>query len=162
METIAHCCLRKLSFCAQMCALMFSVALLTGAERVYAAPITKLVYVVNNDRGGVVGHRAQEIAKIQTQHQRVEIRGRVCLSSCTMYLGAGNVCVSPGTKFGFHGPTNHGRPLKPHQFVYWSEVIASYYPARLRDWYMAKGRYRSEGYYTITGAQLIAMGVSRC
>jgi hypothetical protein len=133
-----------------------------NAPMALAGPEAMIVRVVHNDRGGVVGNRAQEIAKIQSRHQRVEIRGRVCLSSCTMYLGAGDVCVDPKTKFGFHGPSAHGKPLEPHQFEYWSSVIASYYPERLREWYLAEGRYKSDGYYTMYGAQLIRLGIAQC
>lgn len=133
-----------------------------GYSPVQAGTSSMLVRVVHNDRGGVVGARAQEIATIQRRQQRVEIRGKVCLSTCTMYLGAGDVCVHPATKFGFHGPSYYGRPLKPQQFEYWSKVIASYYPDRLRDWYMSTGRYKADGYYTLTGAQLIQYGVQQC
>lgn len=109
-----------------------------------------------------MGNRAQEIAKIQSRNQRVEIRGKVCLSSCTMYLGAGDVCVDPNTKFGFHGPSYYGQALEPKQFEYWSTVIASYYPERLRQWYMTEGRYKTDGYYTMYGAQLIRLGIHQC
>lgn len=162
MKIIAPSCPRKTVVYALIIALCSAVLTVFGGSKVYAGPIAKLVYVVNNDRGGIVGNRAEEITQLLQEHKRVEIRGRVCLSSCTMYLGAGNVCVSPRTKFGFHGPSDHGRPLKPHQFEYWSQVIASFYPSRLRDWYMEKGRYKSEGYYTMTGAQLIALGIPQC
>lgn len=156
----ARSCLRR-SLALTLClGLTISGALMPTQS--LAGQSSMLVRVVHNDRGGVVGNRAKEIAKIQSRHQRVEIRGKVCLSSCTMYLGAGDVCVDPNTKFGFHGPSLYGKPLEPHQFEYWSEVIASYYPARLREWYMAEGRYKSDGYYTMYGAQLIRLGVAQC
>lgn len=127
-----------------------------------AGSAAMVVRVIHNDRGGVVGARVQEINQIQMRQQRVEIRGKVCLSTCTMYLGAGDVCVHPDTKFGFHGPSYYGRPLKPRQFEYWSQVIASYYPEQLRGWYLNTGRYKAEGYYTMTGAQLIRLGITQC
>lgn len=162
MIEFAHRCLRRLLACTSrslVCALMFLPLVFSPAA---AGPTTMLVKIIHNDRGGVVGARAQEIAGIQMRQQRVEIRGRVCLSTCTMFLGAGDVCVSPNTKFGFHGPSYYGRPLKPDQFEYWSQVIASYYPSRLKEWYLSEGRYRSKGYYTMSGAQLINMGVPQC
>lgn len=162
MIEFAHRCLRRYLACyVRLVFCVIATTLLTLGPSA-AGTASMVVRVVHNDRGGVVRTRAQEIADIQMHHQRVEIRGRVCLSTCTMYLGAGNVCVSPKTKFGFHGPSYYGRPLKPHQFEYWSQVIASYYPANLRDWYLSTGRYKAEGYYTMTGAQLIQMGVARC
>jgi len=145
-------------------AIAFGIAIVAvGYEnQLQAGPSSMLVRVVQNDRGGVVSRRAQEIAKIQSQGQRVEIRGGVCLSSCTMYLGSGDVCVDPDTKFGFHGPSYYGKPLKSEEFEYWSEVISSYYPKNLRNWYMTKGRYKLDGYYTLYGAQLIQMGIPQC
>ncbi|WP_420569031.1 hypothetical protein [Thalassovita sp.] len=156
----ARSCLRRSLALALSLGLMISGSLMPSDAR--AQQNSMLVRVVQNDRGGVVGNRAKEIAKIQARHQRVEIRGKVCLSSCTMYLGAGDVCVDPSTKFGFHGPSFYGKSLEPHQFEYWSAVIASYYPARLREWYMSEGRYKSDGYYTMYGAQLIRLGIAQC
>lgn len=120
------------------------------------------VHIVGNDRGGIVSNRAAEIRRLKSSGQRVEIRGQICLSSCTMYLGAGDVCVSPDTRFGFHGPSYYGRPLAPQYFDYWSDVIAAHYPDPVRDWFMSTGRYRQNGYYTILGAELIRLGVEAC
>ncbi len=159
MREVTNRCLRG-ALTPFVCLFVLLLALAPGFG--LAGPTAMIVRVVQNDRGGVVGSRVQEIAQLQQQRHRVEIRGQVCLSTCTMYLGAPNVCVSPQTRFGFHGPSYYGRPLKPQQFEYWSQVIASYYPDRLREWYMATGRYKSDGYYTITGAQLIRMGVAQC
>lgn len=153
-------CLRRslaLAFAAGV-----AIVALGNTNQLYAGTSSMLVRVVQNDRGGVVGRRAQEIAQIQSQGQRVEIRGSVCLSSCTMYLGSGDVCVDPKTKFGFHGPSYYGKPLKTEEFEYWSAVISSFYPQNLRNWYMTKGRYKFDGYYTLYGAQLIQMGVPKC
>lgn len=139
---------------------LFVVFLLTLPDLLNARQ--KPLHIVMNDRGGVVSQRKAEIQKIAAAGGRVEIRGRVCLSSCTMYLGAPDVCVYPTTSFGFHGPSNHGRPLGSKQFEYWSKVIASFYPADLARWYMKTARYIDKGYYNLTGAQLIALGISAC
>jgi hypothetical protein len=119
-------------------------------------------YIVRNDRGGDVETRAKQIQNLAARQARVEIRGKHCLSSCTMFLGAPDVCVSPGTRFGFHGPSDHGRPLPAHRFEYWSQVIAAHYPPNLAKWYMEKARHLNHGYYFLTGEQLIQMGVRRC
>ncbi|WP_126623207.1 hypothetical protein [Oceaniglobus ichthyenteri] len=102
------------------------------------------------------------IDRIRALQQRVEIRGPMCLSSCTMYLGAGNVCIDPRVTFGFHGPSSYGQPLTRADFEYWSNVIASHYPAALRDWFMTTARHRITGYHRISGVQLIRMGFARC
>lgn len=140
------------------------VALFCGliATPTRARQLQRQVYVVSNDRGGVVSARQHEIQTIAAHGQKVEIRGAVCLSSCTMFLGAPKVCVDPKTSFGFHGPTDHGRPLSPSQFEYWSQVIASYYPRKLAQWYLKTGRYSLRKYHRLTGAQLAAYGIPRC
>ena len=127
-----------------------------------APPGAKRVIVIRNDRGGYVGQRAEQIRQIRRSGQRVEIRGSVCLSSCTMYLGLANTCISPNTTFGFHGPSRHGRRLAPDEFEYWSALIARHYPATLRSWYMETGRTRITSYYRLSGRELIRMGVRAC
>ena len=120
------------------------------------------VYIVGNDRGGIIGNRAAEIRRLKSSGKRVEIRGRVCLSSCTMYLGAGDVCVSPDTRFGFHGPSYYGKPLEKRYFDYWSDVLADHYPDPVRAWFMSTARFKQSGYYTVLGAELIRLGVEAC
>ncbi|MFU8881070.1 MAG: hypothetical protein ACNA7Q_01790 [Rhodobacterales bacterium] len=118
--------------------------------------------VIRNDRGGIVSRRVAEIAQIRAQGQSVEIRGRICYSSCTMYLGLPNTCVEPDTSFGFHGPTHFGQQLSTRDFDYWSRIIASHYPASLQGWYMEQGRNTQSTYYRISGAELIRLGLRQC
>jgi len=120
------------------------------------------VIIIKNDRGGLVRQRAEQIAIIKQSGQRVEIRGRQCLSSCTMYLGLANLCVSPRTSFGFHGPSRYGKALKASEFEYWSQFIAGHFPPELRSWYLETARTRISGYYKISGRQLIRMGFQQC
>jgi len=127
-----------------------------------AASAQQAAIVIGNDRGGFVGARASEITGIRNLGSRVEIRGSICYSSCTMYLGAGDVCVAPNTAFGFHGPSDFGRPLSSERFDHWSEVMARHYREPLRSWFMSSARYESAGLVTLSGAQLIDMGYSRC
>ncbi len=120
------------------------------------------VIVINNDRGGVVRKRVNEIKRLRAAHKRVEIRGRICYSSCTMYLGLPDTCVSPDTSFGFHGPSYYGTRLSNRDFEYWSNVIASHYPQPLRRWYLREGRNRISGFYKISGRELIRLGIKPC
>ena len=139
--------------------------MLMAFSGVLATPVisqTTPVQVIQNDRGGYVGARAVEIAEINQRRTRVELRGRVCYSSCTMYLGADDLCVSPTTTFGFHGPSRNGAPLSPRQFEHWSEVMAQHYHGALRDWFMREARYRITGFFRISGATLIDMGYPGC
>ena len=120
------------------------------------------VFVVGSNIGGRVNVRAIQIMDIRSRGQRVEIKGRVCLSSCTMYLGAGDVCISPKTSFGFHGPSFYGAPLSQASFEYWSDLISSFYVAPLREWYMQTARHTKSGFHRISGTQLIKMGYAQC
>ncbi len=61
--------------------------------------------VIKNDRGGYIMDRLREIRNLRRSGQAVEIRGRVCFSTCTMLLDLPQTCVSPQTTFGFHAPT---------------------------------------------------------
>lgn len=143
-------------------AMAVAVALigLTPFEGAEAAQ--RATFVVGNDRGGYLADRLLEIENLHRNRTPVEIRGRVCYSTCTMFLGLANTCVDPKTTFGFHGPSRSGRKLAPDQFDYFSRVMADYYPTQLKDWFLAKGRYRISGVYKMKGAELIAMGVPAC
>lgn len=118
--------------------------------------------IIGNDRGGVIGTRAEEISRLRFEKRRVEIRGGICLSSCTMYLGVGNICVSTDTRFGFHGPSYYGQPLAPEYFEYWSNVIASHYPPTIRNWFLSRARFEASSYTTLLGSELIKHGVQKC
>ncbi|AJE46075.1 hypothetical protein [Celeribacter indicus] len=118
--------------------------------------------VIGNDRGGSVRARVGEIQQIMRLGQRVEIRGRRCMSSCTMFLGLRDLCVSPRTVFTFHGPSYYGRTLSPAEFESWSRVIAAHYPEPLRSWYLSTGRTRIWNGYEMSGAELARYGIALC
>ncbi len=127
-----------------------------------AASSSRAVMVIGNDEGGLVSRRVEEISRILSQGTHVEIRGQVCYSACTMYLGMPDTCVLPQTSFGFHGPSHYGRQLSARDFEYWSQVIASHYPDPLRNWYLTEGRTRISDYFRISGSELIRLGVRQC
>lgn len=129
----------------------------TGALAQNVAPL-----VVQNDRGGLIGARALEISDINARNIRVELRGRICYSSCTLYLGADQVCVNEDTVFGFHGPSQRGNALPQDRFEHWSAVMAAHYNAPLRDWFLSEARHRISGYHRVTGASLVALGYTAC
>lgn len=119
------------------------------------------IMVVHSDRGGLIGKRSREINELRRKGQRAELRG-TCLSACTMYLSLPNVCVSPSAVLGFHGPTRNGRKLPKQEFDHWSEIMASNYREPLRSWFMSEARYRTSGYYELSGAELIRIGYPSC
>ena len=127
-----------------------------------SATSSSAVMIVGNDQGGLVSRRAEEISRILSQGTHVEIRGQVCNSACTMYLGMPDTCVMPQTSFGFHGPSHYGRRLSDRDFEYWSQVIADHYPDPLRNWYLTEGRTRISDYFRISGTELIRLGVQQC
>ena len=124
--------------------------------------LAEQAYIVGNDPGGFVGARADEIASLNQARLRVEIRGDYCYSSCTMFLGAEEVCVLPRTMFGFHGPSRAGRSLTPSEFEHFSEVMASHYSDTLRAWFMSEARYTITEPHLVRGSNLIALGYERC
>jgi len=123
-----------------------------------ASPATTVE--IRNDRGGFLHERILEIDTLRYQGHAVAIKGQVCFSTCTMYLGLPQTCVDPGTIFGFHGPSRNGRALPAEQFEYFSRVMADYYPAMLAEWFMETGRNRISGIYKIRGREIISMGAA--
>lgn len=119
-------------------------------------------YQVGNDRGGYLVDRLSELARLRSSKQRVEIRGRICYSTCTMLLGLPQTCVSPQTIFGFHGPSRNGKRLSTAEFEKYSSVMAENYPRPLRRWFMTKARNRIHGVHKVRGEQIIRMGIKAC
>lgn len=137
--------------------ILFAAGLMSGA-----AGQAQQIIVIGDDRGGGINTRARIVDQIRAAHARVEIRGDICYSACTMYLGAGDVCVSPGTTFGFHGPTRNGRPLAPDAAERWSAVMARYYPDALRQWFMNTARFATSDVYRVSGAEIMRFGYRAC
>ncbi len=132
-----------------------------GVAQVQLASATD-AFVVRNDYGGRISARVAQIEALRQSGATVRIEGNVCLSSCTMFLGLQGTCVNPNTSFGFHGPSYYGVPLSQHDFDYWSRVIASYYPEPIKRWYMTRARQQISSYMTLSGAELIRLGVRQC
>ena len=118
-------------------------------------------YVVRADFGGSVLKRLTDIDALRTSQRRIEIRGNVCLSSCTMLLGLSKTCVNTDTVFGFHGPSRNGTPLPEPLFNQVSSIISQYYPAAIRKWYMDVARHSLADIHTLTGAELISLGAAK-
>lgn len=118
--------------------------------------------IIRNDMGGRIDVRAKEIAALRSEGRPVELRGEVCLSSCTMFLALDTTCVDQRTQFGFHGPSEYGRAMTPEWFEYWSVFLGGYYKPALRKWFMEKARYKLDGYTPISGAELVRLGYKPC
>lgn len=142
-------------------AVIFAAALFQTVG-VIAQPL--VVLRVHNDRGGHLPTRVRQVRALRQEHRLVEIRDGYCISACTLYLGLPTTCVGRDAVFGFHGPNNQvrGVGLPPDRFEYWSVVMADHYPEPLRSWFLSRGRLVTDGYYRVSGAKLIAMGVPEC
>jgi hypothetical protein len=94
---------------------------------------TPTKFVIHGDPGGFLFKRHDNIAKLQENEKRVEIKGQ-CDSACTMYLGLGDrVCIKRGTMFGFHSAyefmsINNGSQK-------WTKYMVDHYPEPLQDWF---------------------------
>jgi hypothetical protein len=145
-----------------------SVLLVTAllASPSYAArPKSKVpgaTIIINGDPGGSVRKRYGEIQQINRLGQRVEIRRGACMSSCTMFLGVQNVCVTPQAVLGFHGPYRFGSKLTQVEFDRWSKVISAHYPPAIKTWYMTSARYNTRKPSKLSGVELIRLGVRKC
>jgi hypothetical protein len=127
-----------------------------------STPVTGSYIEIANDRGGLLLDRIAELQQLRDSGQSVRITGNICYSTCTMFLGLTQTCVSPTTTFGFHGPSSYGRPLDPFVFEEASRIMAEHYPAALKDWYMKTGRYEIASLYRFKGSDMIKMGIQSC
>lgn len=132
------------------------------APAVTGAPSSP-VYRVTNDPGGPVLDRMALVEKLRASRTRVEITGG-CWSSCTLFLGLADACVSRRARLGFHGPSSpiHGVALAPDQFERYSRLMASYYPEPLRSWFLREGRNVTVGFTKFRGIDLIRLGIPEC
>ena len=92
--------------------------------------------IVRNDNGGDVVAYALVAAKLRQSGARVHISGK-CLSACTVYLTlpARQVCIVPGTMFGFHSPIrSSARGLATAR-----NYLLSNYPPWVREWIAVQG-----------------------
>lgn len=118
---------------------------------------------VRHDLGGSIRVRLAEIDALRARGERVRILG-TCVSACTLYLGLPDTCVAPSARLGFHGPSaaTRGLPLPRREFERVSAIMAGHYPARLRRWFWTEGRMRTDGYVTLSGAEVIRLGARAC
>lgn len=128
-----------------------------GESVVTPATAVADVLSVHNDYGGSVVHYKFKIDALPTA-TLVRISG-VCGSACTMYLGHSNVCTTPHTRFRFHGPSEQGTPLQPHEFELLSGIMATYYPEPLRSQFLATLRFSIIDTTDFTGHDLAMLGV---
>lgn len=114
------------------------------------------------DRGGRLGDYLERI--VAASGQRHEIRGD-CMSACTLWLGHRGACVAPDAVLWFHAARDPGRALLQENpwramSAHGNQTLLSFYPPRVRA--VVKQWLQSPDYHTLSGAQLIALGVPAC
>lgn len=93
--------------------------------------------------------------------EKAEIKG-TCVSACTMFLGAKNVCVHHDAMVWFHSafnPTTHTVSRAGN------EEMSKHWPPQVRDWALKVGVFNTTDFTwrkVLTGVELIAMGVAPC
>ena len=129
-----------------------------------SAPLASKEIQVGNDSGGRILDRKVQIEIANRTNAQFQINGDYCHSSCTMLLGADDVCVSPETIFGFHGPHHPNRTkMTADEFDRKSASLSSYYPNPVRNWFMSKARFAGPNELLfVTGEYLIGLGVREC
>jgi len=120
--------------------------------------------LVTHDLGGPVEERMRRVENMRARGEGVAIPYGQCISACTLYLGLPDTCIGRNAVFGFHGPAarTRGLGLPLDEFERISHAMARYYPEPVRTWYLSTARYVIGEYYSVSGAQLIAMGFSEC
>ena len=126
------------------------------------------VFVAMHLPGGSIAAHERHIADLDAAGCRVEIRGE-CLSACTMYLGAADVCIDRRARLGFHhvrrvhaGGLFHS-PAPREVQDYWDRRMAAHFPPVVREWFLSDVRHRGfDAWGWLSGAELIRQGVAQC
>lgn len=128
----------------------------------YLNPPASGPVVVTRDIGGTLSDYVTQTAAYRAAGREVRIKG-VCNSACTTALGAGNVCVYPSARMGFHqayySPTGGIVPIKERVVVpEASQQLFGYYPVSVK----ARLGELTKATRVLSGSQLIGLGVPNC
>lgn len=141
-----------------------SSALQSPDGRKIAMPIEKGVTPFGpepRDAGGSLYTYFNSVLSADLLGREIRISG-TCISACTIYLGARNVCVEPDAVLWFHAAHDPNTRMIDHKAT---QQMASYWPEPVRDW-ARRNRALERIEFTmsqgITGRELINMGVKRC
>jgi hypothetical protein len=111
------------------------------------------------DGGGALYRYFGAVMRADMLGQKVRISG-TCISACTVYLGARNVCVEPDAVLWFHAAHVGGRVDETA-----TREMASYWPESVRAWAESAGATKALEFTrrrSLTGSDLIAMGMRAC
>lgn len=112
---------------------------------------TPAVLTIRSDGGGDIHDYAELVATMGSKQVRIE---GVCKSSCTMFLGMENVCVSPTAFFGFHGPSSNNESIR--HLMDLVQKISDHHPAAIgklfrEDWGL------NQDFTWLTGAEVLEL-----
>jgi hypothetical protein len=116
----------------------FLIAALTGA--LTNSPASASIRIAG-DGGGQLGAYLQRHEAMRQSGERVVIDG-LCLSACTMVLGAiprNRICVTSRAVLGFHAAYDldqSGRQVTSHGGT---ALLMEYYPPQVRSWIAQRG-----------------------
>lgn len=141
-----------------------TVALMLCAQPSHAWVSAPKRILVTHDLGGPIAERMRRIERMRARGEGVAIPHGRCISACTLFLGLPATCVGKNAEFGFHGPSaaTGGLGLSPQEFEQVSTAMAQYYPSAIRHWFLSNARFQTLTYFSISGADLIAAGVTEC
>ena len=116
------------------------------------------------DQGGDIAIRLRQISA--SAGQRHEISGD-CKSACTLWLGHKGACVDRDAVLWFHAAADGLKQAHFENPWLWTSaagnrLLLSAYPARVRALVAGNGWLDTPEMHTLTGAQLIALGVTAC
>lgn len=116
-------------------------------------------------RGGDARVFTQHVIELERAKTQVRVLLPSCGSACTIYLIANDVCISPDTKFNFHGPADTDtvlstgeRGLTQKRIDDVTRVVANNYELRrpgLGRWYLKEAAHLwGHDYVTLTGRDI--------
>ena len=113
------------------------------------------------DPGGNVFAYQAKVWAADRAGRRIEIRG-TCVSACTMFLGAKNVCVSKNAMLWFHAASD---PDTKKISNLGNDVMRAYWPKPVQDYVERSGALRTVSFTrgrALSGVELQAMGLPDC
>jgi hypothetical protein len=113
---------------------------------------------IADDPGGRIGTYVDKYQDLQTSGETVIIDG-LCLSACTMVLGAvphDRICVTSRAILGFHAAWDAGANGREVTNRGATQMLYSMYPPRVRQWIAAHGGLKTQMIY-LSGKQLMSM-----
>jgi hypothetical protein len=124
--------------------------------------------VDSDDKGGIPDAYYGRMQRARATGELIRIGPVACDSSCTLYLGARNVCVSPEAVFGFHAVWTgwQGNPVGSFNNQRWTALFADAYKPRLRELFLSHVReywhVSPQPLMKLTGSQLSHYGYRLC